>query len=136
MQNVQFFLLKNKKTTSELKSITKETKKSEKYIFILDLSDMWNDYGFRTLIHLTVVYQGKVIIKSESFKGHSKQSENVDWNFDKLFDTDNSSSKLILDNIPHDIVTLCEISLYRKLFSNLPKEIVFEYLSKANEHSL
>lgn len=132
MNNIKFVLLKNKKTRSELNHVIQETANSGKYIFILDCSDKWNDYGFRTLIHLTVVYQQNVIIDSEIFSGHSKSNEIFDWTFDKLFEAENSS-KLFLDNMPPDIVTLGDISFYRILFSNLPKEIVFEYLSKVND---
>ncbi|MCT3048091.1 ATP-binding protein [Leuconostoc mesenteroides] len=103
---------------------------SEAYQFILDVSDNWNDYGYETLISLDVFYKGEQVILNSIFHGFSKH-EDSKWDFSKLF-TD-KSTVLLFDYIPAEIVTFSGIDLYRELFTKLPINVVYDYLTRIND---
>lgn len=103
---------------------------SDTYQFVFDVSDNWNDYGYKTMISLDVFYKGEQVISNSIFHGFSKH-EDSKWDFSKLF-TD-KSTVLLFDYIPAEIVTFSGIDLYRELFTNLPINVVYDYLTRIND---
>lgn len=93
--------------------------KDSGYLFLIDGRNDWNDYGYHTLLLLTVIYQNKIIINQRQFSGFDKV-QNKEWKFSLINPKDTE--------LPRGLVTMCSLDLYRDLFDKIPKEVVESYL--------
>jgi ABC-type multidrug transport system ATPase subunit len=132
MDNVEIILTKKRELSNDIFSSD-----IHDYQFILDYSDNWNDFGYHSLLNLTVVCDGKIKIDSEHFQGfHKDKNEDKDeknWTMERFINETYQSDKIKLEALPREIVTFAPADLYRKLFSVLPNTIVKLYLKRVND---
>lgn len=131
MENIKIILTNKKnKSIKEIRELPQNT--AGNYYFILDYSDNWNDYNFRSLLNLAVVADKEVKIDDEHFQGFHVDSDR-NWTMGKFVEETYSSQEVELDNLPPQIVTFASTELYKKIFNVLPREIVNEFLLKVND---